>query len=184
MEVTKLSRMSCDRVTSQTHQNPQCSIRRALGWGWTPCRPTRRCEKPRCPSRSRTWAKRSGDLPPPTCTGSHLRRWPGHQWRRRADWGRQEKMLNPGGFWWTGPWNACCREREREEQKSVRLHLQAQLHPAMNQIRLWRLLRIRFLSQLTHKEENRITEDNESSSSPLGGHMCLLPPLWLSSYIK
>lgn len=114
MEVTKLSRMSCDRVTSQTHQNPQCSIRRALGWGWTPCRPTRRCEKPRCPSRSRTWAKRSGDLPPPTCTGSQLRGWPGHQWRRRADWGRQENMLNPGGFWWTGPWNACCRERERK----------------------------------------------------------------------
>lgn len=174
MAATKRSRMSCDRVTSQTHRNPRRSIRRALGWGWTPCRPTRRCEKPRCPSRSRTWAKRSGDLPPPTGTRSHLRRWPGHQWRRRADWGRRGKRLNPGGFWWPGPWNACGRERGTEVWNATFTRT------AWTKWRLWRLLGIRFLSPLTHTGENRITEDNVSSSSPLGGRMWLLPEYIIS----
>lgn len=111
--MTKSSTVSCDWIASLTHRIQQCSTSRALGWGWTPCRPTRRCEKPQCPSRSRMSAKRSGDLLLPTRTHSHLQHWPGRQWRRRAGREREEKLVNPGGWRRTGPWNACHSERNR-----------------------------------------------------------------------
>lgn len=102
---------SWDWMTSQTHRSQQCSSSRALGWGQTPCRPARRCERPQCPSRSGTPAEHSGEQLPPTHTHSRLQRWPERQWRRKAGWEREEKGLNPGGWRRTGRWRACHNQR-------------------------------------------------------------------------
>lgn len=100
---------------SHTHQNQRRSIVSICFWrgGWTRYTPTRRCGKPRCPSNRRSWAERSGYLPPPRCTTVSLR-WPGSQWRRKADRGERETRLSPGGWLWTSPSTMCCWERWRE----------------------------------------------------------------------